>query len=95
LKKIILSDRAEAELEDAVGGYHQINPNLGARFYRTVLADLFRIRQFPKAQPEFDARHRYLVMRQFPYLLIYRETIEYIAVEAIAYARQNRDTIFS
>jgi plasmid stabilization system protein ParE len=90
LKKIVLSDRAEEELESAVEAYLNISVRLGKRFYRNVMADLTRIQQFPDAQPQFDARHRYMIMRDFPYFLIYHETQDFIAVEAVANAYQDR-----
>lgn len=93
MKKILLSDKAEEELELAVNTYLSISAQLGTRFYRNVMADLTRIQQFPKAQPLFDFRHRYLIMRHFPYFLIYHETKDSIVVEAVAHAFQDRDTM--
>lgn len=95
MKKIVLSDRAEEELESAVEAYLNISVTLGTRFYRNVMADLTRIQQFPNAQPQFDSRHRYLIMRHFPYFLIYHETRDSIAVEAVVNAYQDREEMMT
>lgn len=90
LKKIYLSDRADAEFVSIVDGYHEIQPTLGGRFYRDVLKYLTRIRQFPKAHPRFNEHYRYLIMQNFPYFIIYTEFEEQIIVDAIVNASQDR-----
>ena len=93
LKKIHLSDKAEADFIAAAAAYLHIQESLSARFYRDVIRYLGQIQQFPKAQPMFNKRYRYLVMQDFPYFLIYLERDDDIVVDAIAHAHMERNSM--
>ncbi len=90
LKKIQLSDKAEADFIAATAAYLQIHESISARFYRDVIRCLEQIQQYPQARPMFNERYRYLIMQDFPYFLIYIERDEDIVVDAIAHAHMDR-----
>lgn len=94
-KKLSLSDKAEGDFVSIVSAYQTVRPSLGARFYREVIDSLEQIRQFPKGHPPFHDHYRYLIMRNFPYFLIYLELQDKIIVDAIAHAHQKRDNMLS
>ncbi len=47
------------------------------------------IQQFPELQPPYDERHRFAVLRRYPYSVVYRLEGERIRVIAFAHSRRS------
>lgn len=47
------------------------------------------VRQFPEMYPLFDDRHRYAVLRRYPYSVVYRMDGDRIRVVAFAHSRRS------
>ena len=90
MKKIFLSDTAEAEFVNAVEYYTEISASLGSTFYRHIMSALMQIQQFPDGHPQYNESYRYLILKKFPYLIIYRNEQDFVLVEAVANAYRNR-----
>ena len=72
LRRVVLPEAAE-ELVDAVAWYEGRRPGLGAEFFGEVDAGMERVMTSPSSAAPWpaDARFRRLVLRRFPYVLVY------------------------
>jgi plasmid stabilization system protein ParE len=68
---IHLAPEAEQEALDAFVWYHERNPAAAAHFENEVVHAMDRIVEFPLAAPEIESGVRRLLLRRFPYALLY------------------------
>ena len=92
-KRLRLSAEAETDLDEAVAWYGaQHQPGLGERFLDAVKATLRELAENPKlgSPPPgvADADARRLLVRTFPYAVVYYETSTEIRVIAVAHGRR-------
>ncbi|WP_228255042.1 type II toxin-antitoxin system RelE/ParE family toxin [Ornithinimicrobium avium] len=74
--RIVLTQHAVSDIEEACDYYAGIDPKLGTRFADDVGAAIERIVMFPKGAPAvegFDELRR-ARMRRFPYGVFYQQT---------------------
>lgn len=76
---------AEAEFTHALCWYAARNPDVARDFDSEFDAALTSISQFPEMFPACDERHRYVLLRRFPYQVIYRTIDGVIVVIAVAH----------
>lgn len=86
---IILLPEAEEDLTDAAVFYEHERSGLGAEFTLEVEHALERLAGNPHAGPEVSDGARKLLLRRFPYLLIYRIRSDRVLVLAVAHQRRN------
>jgi plasmid stabilization system protein ParE len=79
---------AEAEIQAAAAWYLTRSPAAAARLAEEIDRVVAMIRQFPELQPPYDERHRYALLRRFPYGFIYRVEADRIRVVAFANFRR-------
>jgi plasmid stabilization system protein ParE len=77
---------AELEYQDALAWYAQRSQRAAAGFEGAVAAELERIAQAPESWPRCDDRHRFYVLRRYPYSIVYRMVGEKALVVAVAHA---------
>lgn len=79
---------AEAEFLHAVAGYEDVRAGLGAEFVAEVERATRRIALFPRHGSPYLAGTRRIVLRRFPYSIVYLEEPEGPLIVAVAHHRQ-------
>jgi toxin ParE1/3/4 len=76
---------AEAELLEAEEWYAKRNVAAARAFVREVIATLERILAAPRRWPQFEHNTRRIILRRFPYSVIYRTKADVVEVVAVAH----------
>lgn len=79
---------AVAEYEEAFGWYFSRSADIATRFEREVERALRLIVDGPARWPACDRIHRRILLRRFPYVVIYREHQGRIWVVAVAHGHR-------
>ncbi|MBL9092264.1 MAG: type II toxin-antitoxin system RelE/ParE family toxin [Planctomycetaceae bacterium] len=66
--------------------YAERSPQAALAFETAVDAAVERIAERPESWPLCDERHRYYILRRFPFSLIYRFDGDHIIVVAVAHS---------
>jgi toxin ParE1/3/4 len=77
---------AEAEYEAALAWYMARSERAAAGFETAFEQALKKIAANPELYPLRDDRHRFCLLRRYPYSLIYRVEVGHIQVVAVAHA---------
>jgi plasmid stabilization system protein ParE len=85
---IVFHPEAQAEYDAAFAWYFARSPRASLRFETEVDRVLGSIGAHPEMFPNYDAEHRFAVLRRFPYSLVYR--VESGQVQVIAVAHSHR-----
>lgn len=84
----VIHPEADAELADAVGYYTQIEPELGARFYREMERLIRSVCADPRFFRQFDPPARRHFSAQFPYAVIYLKKPDHIWIVAVMHLKR-------
>jgi toxin ParE1/3/4 len=76
------------EAQAAVEWYGQRSRRAAERFVDELDAAMDRIARNPAQYPSFDSRTRRMVLRRFPFVIIFRQTALRMEVIAIAHGRR-------
>lgn len=68
---IVLLASAENDLQEGYNRYEDLREGLGEVYLEFVEAGLDQISQFPQSAPIINERYRRLLVKQFPYGIIY------------------------
>jgi plasmid stabilization system protein ParE len=80
---------AESEFTDALCWYAERSETIARRFDDEFSQALVVIVNDPERFPRMDSRHRFYLMRSFPYQILYRSVGNIVTVIAVAHtARQ-------
>lgn len=79
---------ARRELLEAQAWYEQRAPGLGLEFARAVDAAISRAARMPLAYPIIEADFRHVVLRRFPYSVIYHATESELVVVSFFHHRR-------
>ena len=74
---------AKQELEEAVHYYYKINKKLGDDFLQEVERAIERIKQFPRAWPQFPVGTRRIRTSRFPYGIVYKVKEQEIMIYSV------------
>lgn len=80
-----LCSAAEEEFTEALCWYANRSREVALDFDTELELGLARIADDPESFPYCDDRHRFVLMRRFPYQIIYRVINEEVTVIAIAH----------
>ena len=83
--KIIFTELAWNELQDAELYYELEIPGLGRKFREEVIKAVKRIRQYPKAWAIEKSSIRKSLLHKFPYKILYSIESDHITIIAIAH----------
>ena len=86
---LIITPEAEEDLADAKAWYERQRAGLGTRFVLSVEAALDHIGRTPQAASEVLPGVRRVVVRRFPYGVIYRVDPDQIAVIAVYHNKRD------
>jgi plasmid stabilization system protein ParE len=85
---IDLAPEAEQEARDAFVWYQERNPAAAAQFENEIAHAMDRIVEFPLAAPEIESGVRRLLLRRFPYALLYAVEPGRILVLSVMHLRR-------
>lgn len=88
VRKITLFSSAQRDYREALEWYAEQSPRSADAFEAEVEAGLGRIHETPDAWPTCDDRHQFLMLRRFPFRIVYRYDAVEIFIVAIAHARR-------
>lgn len=80
---------AEAEFNEAIEYYEEIEPGLGYDFALEVYATIQRSVAFPKAWPVIEGRIRRSLAKRFPYGVLYSEEDEQLYIVAVMHLHRH------
>lgn len=76
---------AESEFTDALCWYAERSESVANRFDDEFTQALRTIVSDPERFPQIDSRHRFYLMRTFPYQIIFRSADDLITIIAVAH----------
>jgi len=88
MMKVIFSELAKFELEDAVSYYNAELKGLGKKFKREIRKSLVRIAKYPAAWPVEKNEIRKCTLHIFPYKIYYSIEKDHIFIIAIAHHKR-------
>jgi plasmid stabilization system protein ParE len=88
--EVTLHAGAEADYEEALAWYLDRSPQAADRFEAAVGEAIDAIAAHPTLFPRCDARHRYILLRRYPFSLVYRDDGDAVRVIAIAHSKRRR-----
>jgi plasmid stabilization system protein ParE len=80
---------AEQDYQEALAWYQARSTQAAAGFEAAIEVALQRIGDSPEMSPLCDNRHRFYVLRRYPYSVIYRIESGDVLVVAVAHARRS------
>lgn len=91
MNEIPFLPEAEEEFLETIAGYEAEVPGLGGEFLAEVERALERIATFPEHGSPHLANTRRVVLRRFPFDLVYEKLPEGVLVVAVAHHRRRPD----
>lgn len=79
---------AQAEYEGALAWYQARRRQAADRFEAEVERVLGLVTSNPGLFPQYDDEHRFVMLRRFPYSVVYRVLADGIHVMAVAHSRR-------
>lgn len=87
--RIVFRPEAKKELLEAQAWYEELSPGLGYEFARAVDASIARILKNLNAQSGLDRNLGQIVVRKFPYAIIYNEIeTQLVVIPSVLYTRK-------
>jgi plasmid stabilization system protein ParE len=86
--ELVVTSAAERDYSEALCWYSQQSIEAAERFEEEFEGALNAIAAAPERFPRCDARHRYYLMRRFPFQVIFREYGSGLAIIAVAHAKR-------
>jgi plasmid stabilization system protein ParE len=87
--EVVVSNCAQQDLQKIIIWYDEQQTGLGARFLRCFLEMLEKIKHYPDHYPFIKWQYRRIVIRKFPYNIIYKLLDQVVLVLAILHQRRN------
>jgi plasmid stabilization system protein ParE len=88
MAEISYHPEAEAEIQAATAWYLSRSQAAAIGLVEEIDRTMAMIQQFPELQPAYDERHRFAVLRRYPYSIIYRKGTDRLRVIAFAHPRR-------
>jgi plasmid stabilization system protein ParE len=89
MTRVVLEPEAERDIADAYDWYEEQRLGLGERFLASVAESLEQIARAPKANPVVERNVRRMLLRTFPYSLLYRDSDEALIVVACFHGKRD------
>ena len=83
--RVRVCSAAEAEYANALCWYAERSVDVALDFESEFEAVLVKIAESPDRYPACDSRHRYVLMRRFPYQIIFRPVADSNTIIAVAH----------
>jgi toxin ParE1/3/4 len=86
--EVTIHPAAEAEYETALAWYYEHSPQAAERFEAAFDDAIGFIKTNPTILPLCDDRHRFVLLKRYPYSLVYRVTGESAKIVAVAHSKR-------
>ena len=86
---VIILEAAEDEYREALAWYDTRSSQAAAGFEAAVEVALRAIAAAPERWTACDDRHRFYVLRRYPYSIIYRSEADHVLVVAFAHSSRS------
>ncbi|NLS95158.1 MAG: type II toxin-antitoxin system RelE/ParE family toxin [Planctomycetaceae bacterium] len=86
--RVVIASAAEDDFTEALTWYAERSVSAAEGFEAEFERALQTIREEPKRFPPCDDRHRFYLMRRYPFRVIFREEVERVVVIAVAHAKR-------
>ncbi|MCP4901710.1 MAG: type II toxin-antitoxin system RelE/ParE family toxin [bacterium] len=93
--RVILSSSAARELVEVAKDYEDNSPELGSVFIDEFESIVQLVRQFPGSGSPFGKRFRRILLKRFPYSVLYAESKDVLRVVAIMHQHRGPKFIAS
>jgi plasmid stabilization system protein ParE len=87
-KPVVFDSAASAEAEAAFEWYRQRSERAAARFLDELEGAIEQISSSPNRLPIFEFGTRRMLLRRFPYFVVFRETATQLEVVAVAHGHR-------
>lgn len=87
-RSIQIHPAALEEAEAATDWYAERSPRAAVGFLKELEGSIRQISERPEQFPEFEFGTRRIMLRKFPFLLVFRETESTVEIIAIAHGRR-------
>ena len=87
--KIFFKEEAQQDIIHASAWYEKQQAGLGENFLEAVLKETSTLQTHPRAYPQKYRGTREIVMKRFPFLIIYRVEELHIFVHSVYHTRQH------
>jgi plasmid stabilization system protein ParE len=88
VKPLNYHPRAESEVDSAHGWYLNQSIQAADGFFEELIPALDRVRQHPQLYPSYLHGTRRLVLRDYPFSVVFRERLHDIQIVAVAHAKR-------
>jgi toxin ParE1/3/4 len=88
-RRIVFRDDAEAEMREAADWYNEKSVGLGNDFLKAIDTAVRRIAQRPQLFQKVHRDIRQCIVRQFPYVIYFREDKDLIDIVAVVHGRRS------
>ncbi len=82
---------AESEYEIALAWYLERSPQAAERFEKAVNEGIEQLRRNPTMFPFCDAIHRFVLLRRYPFKLVYRFDGKTACVISVSHSKRQQD----
>ena len=89
MAEIAFLPAAEVDYQDALACYAERSPQAALAFEAAIEVALQRISESPELWTLCDDRHRFYLLRRFPYSVVYREEADRVVIVAVAHSRRS------
>jgi plasmid stabilization system protein ParE len=86
---VVFLPAARADYRQALAWYQERSPRAAAGFEAAVEVALQRIADAPELWALCDDRHRFYILRRYPYSIVYRIEGEDVLVVAVAHSSRD------
>ncbi len=89
MRNVDVCSAAENDFTDSLTWYAKKDSDLARQFASEFDAAIDRITESHDAFPAIDERHRYMQMRRFPFVIIFREDRDRVTIIAVAHSSRS------
>lgn len=91
MSRVLLTSAAEKDYTESLCWYAEQDRNVAVEFEREFESSIQELLVDPERFPVCNDRHRFLLMKRFPFRIIYRIDTEAILIIAVAHAARSPD----
>jgi hypothetical protein len=89
----VVKESAKEEVIEIVDWYDYKQIGLGERFYKELLLEFEKIKQQPTIYAYYKKEFRRAVLKNFPYLVIFKVTAQEIVIYSVIYGGRDPELI--
>ena len=89
MKPLILIDETEQDVANAYAWYEERRPGLDDECLAAIRAATKRVQAEPHVHPRVQGEIRRLLVKRFPYSILYREESERVVIIAVFHAKRD------